>query len=115
MEAIMSLSHGLIPVTLIDGIEMCNARDLYEFLGVNKNFSDWIKYRINQYQFVENVDFVLDHKFVIKAGQRHPTTEYHLTLDMAKELAMVENTDQGRWVRQYFILQGVDIIFEETK
>jgi phage anti-repressor protein len=102
------MNQELIPVveTEIDGdlVETCNARDLHAFLGVKRDFSNWIKIRINQYKFEVNVDYL---KVIAKSGENplggRPEQEYHLTLDMAKELAMVENNDQGRQVRRYFI------------
>lgn len=82
----------------------CNARDLHAFLGVGKFFANWIKDRIERFDFVEGQDFV---KVFAKSGKNlrggRPEMEYHLTLDMAKELAMVENNDKGREVRRYFI------------
>ena len=80
--------------------QLCNARDLHAFLAVGRFFSNWIKERIEQYGFVEGEDFL---PVLAKSTGGRPATEYHLTLDMAKELAMVENNDQGRQVRRYFI------------
>ena len=83
-----------------------NARDLHAFLEVGKDFSTWIKGRIQQYGFVENQDFVcfpiLGSKNLDGRGG-HNRKDYHLTLDMAKELAMVERTPKGRQARRYFI------------
>lgn len=82
---------------------LCDARELHQFLQVGKYFSNWIKKRIEDYGFIENQDFV----GFCQNGQKpiggRPTTEYHLTLDMAKELAMVERNEQGRAARRYFI------------
>jgi anti-repressor protein len=84
-------------------IQLCNARDLYQFLEVGKDFSTWIKNRIEQYGFIEGEDYspILGNRSDGKSGKRR--IEYHLTLDMAKELAMVENNDKGRQIRRYFI------------
>jgi len=81
-----------------------NARELHAFLEVGKDFSTWIKDRIAQYGFAEGQDYVftLLPNFGEK-GQGRPTKEYHLTLDMAKELAMVERNEKGKQARQYFI------------
>lgn len=88
----------------IDGISQLavNARELHSFLNVGRDFSNWIKGRINQYVFVENQDYIVT---LAKTGERKNVvmTEYHLTLNTAKELAMVENNEQGRKVRRYFI------------
>jgi phage anti-repressor protein len=83
-----------------------DARELHAFLGVPTKFNDWISRRIEEFSFVENSDFVLvTQKWETKGrgGNRKPTTEYRLTLDMAKELAMVEKNDKGREARRYFI------------
>ena len=80
--------------------QLCDARDLHSYLSVGRDFSTWIKDRIEQYGFVEGEDFS---PFLGKSTGGRPGMEYHLTLDMAKELAMVENNDQGRQVRRYFI------------
>jgi phage anti-repressor protein len=84
-----------------------NARDLHEFLGVRRDFNTWIKQRIAKYDFVEGVDFInLDSPIsgnqVGHGGDRR-SIDYHLTLDMAKQLSMVENTERGRQARKYFI------------
>ena len=88
-------------------IQTVNARDLHAFLGSKRQFADWISERIQKYGFVENQDFAIasqncDAK---SPGQRggHNKKEFFLTLDMAKELAMVENNNKGKQARQYFI------------
>lgn len=85
-------------------VQSVNARDLHAFLEVGKDFSTWVKDRIEQYGFQEGQDFVT-HLFpnIGEKGQGRPTREYALALDMAKELAMVERTDKGKQARQYFI------------
>ena len=98
------MSQQLIPVFNgeLDGRaqHLCHARDLHTFLGVGRDFSNRIKGRIEQYGFVETEDFS---PILAKSTGGRPGIEYHLTLDTAKELAMVENNDQGRQVRRYFI------------
>ncbi|WP_298128943.1 antA/AntB antirepressor family protein [Ferrovum sp.] len=91
-----------------ESIQTINARELHEFLGVGKDFSNWIKERIRKYEFVENQDFVstecLSSPNLANSKSRpQKIIEYHLTLDMAKELSMVENNDRGREARRYFI------------
>lgn len=85
-------------------IQTVNARDLHAFLEVGKDFSTWIKDRISQYGFVERHDFALHllPNFGEK-GQGRSTKEYAISLDMAKELAMVERNEKGKRARQYFI------------
>lgn len=105
-------NQALIPVftgqITEEQTQLCNARDLHASLQVGRDFSNWIKGRVEEYSFVEGVDFViLQNLSSPKSGsskaRRQTMTDYHLTLDMAKELAMVENNDVGRLVRRYFI------------
>ena len=78
-----------------------NARELHAFLESKQDFSTWIKKRIEDYGFVENQDFVRFHK---KMEANNATLiEYFLSLDMAKELSMVERNAKGKQARQYFI------------
>lgn len=83
-----------------DLIETVNARELHEFLEVGRDFTNWIKGRIEQYGFVEGQDFT---PILAKSSGGRPSTEYHITLDMAKELSMVERNEKGKQARQYFI------------
>lgn len=80
--------------------QLCDAQDLHTFLSVQTRFNDWVARRIEQYGFIEGEDF---YSFLSKSEGGRPSTQYHLTLDTAKELAMVENNEQGRQVRRYFI------------
>lgn len=93
-----------------------NARELYRWLGVGRDFSNWIKDRIKKYDFLENQDFFVTFaKFgegfdgSNKSKAIDPKTgkilarEYVISIDMAKELAMLENNNRGKEVRKYFI------------
>ncbi|HDK1974203.1 antA/AntB antirepressor family protein [Escherichia coli] len=82
---------------------LVNARDLHSFLDVGKRFASWIVERIAEYGFVENQDFMIISQVREKIGRGRPAKDYHLTLDTAKELAMVERNEKGRQVRRYFI------------
>ena len=83
-----------------NAVETVNAKELYEFLEVRSKFADWIKNRISDYDFVENQDFTTVSKNLENGGR---IIEYYITLDMAKELSMVERNDKGRQARKYFI------------
>lgn len=89
----------LITIKNENGQQLVNARELHEFLGSGQDFTTWIKGRIEKYGFIENQDFTF-HKIMEGKVWKH---EYGLTLGMAKELSMVENNDQGRQARKYFI------------
>lgn len=82
-----------------ENITAVNARDLWKFLESKQEFANWIKDRIEKYRFVEGKDFLIN--FSKSLGR--PSKEYLISLDMANELAMVENNERGRQARQYFI------------
>ncbi len=93
----------IIKVEERNNTQVVNARELHQFLMVGRDFSTWIKSRIEKYGFVENEDFEVFPNFGENPNGGRPTKEYAITLDMAKELAMVENNEQGRIARKYFI------------
>ena len=104
MNNMKVFQDGLINVYENDRQEqLVDARELHTALNNKRQFSDWIKQRIEQYGFVENVDFATYSQICEKPQGGRPTIEYALTLDTAKEIAMVENNEQGRKIRRYFI------------
>lgn len=82
-------------------IQTVNARDLHTFLQVKARFNDWIVRRIDAYGFVQDIDFVC-YSDLSNTNQTQQN-DYHLSLDMAKELSMVERTAKGKEARQYFL------------
>ena len=80
-----------------------DARALYEFLGVDTRFGDWFSRRIEEYGFIENQDFIILLKNEKNSGRGRKAVDYFLTLEMAKELAMVEKNEKGKEARRYFI------------
>lgn len=94
----------LIPIKEKNGQKAVNARDLHSFLESKQQFADWIKSRINQYGFVENQDYqILASDFYEASWGGNNKVEYALSIDMAKELSMVERTERGKQARRYFI------------
>ncbi|MGN2371854.1 antA/AntB antirepressor family protein [Clostridium cagae] len=87
-------------ITNDNGERLVNARELYEFLENKRQFTDWIRQRIDQYGFVENEDYSISQ--ICEKGHR-PRIEFAISLDMAKELSMVENNNKGKEARKYFI------------
>lgn len=87
----------------INGAEtnIVNARDLHSVLGVGRIYESWIKNRLKQYSFVEGQDFIYLNTQTGTANKIEMTA--FVTLDVAKELAMVEKNEKGRLVRKYFI------------
>lgn len=84
-----------------------DARQLHEFLEIETKFTDWITRRIEEYEFIENKDFLVSQNWETKksgrGGNRKAVVDYQLSLNMAKELSMVERNHKGREVRKYFI------------
>ncbi|URL05945.1 antA/AntB antirepressor family protein [Avibacterium sp. 21-595] len=80
-------------------VQLCNARDLHQFLTVKTQFGNWIKDRISDYGFIQDEDYIVTTERT--AGR--PRKEYYITLDMGKELGMVERNEKGRQIRRYFI------------
>ncbi len=84
-------------------VKTVNARELHSFLEVSTRFSDWIQRRIDEYEFVENQDFIVLLKNEKNPIGGRPQKEVHISIDMAKELSMVERNEKGKQARQYFI------------
>ena len=102
-EEIKVEGFELIKVEERDGKQAVNGRGLHQFLGIGKDFSSWIKKQIERCDLVENQDFEVFTEFGENPNGGRPTIEYALSIDMAKELAMVENNEKGRAIRKYFI------------
>ncbi|CDO46332.1 anti-repressor protein [Bartonella henselae] len=81
-------------------VQTVNARDLHAFLEVKTSFKDWIIRRIQDCKFKEGYDFC---SFLSESSGGRPSKEYHITLDMAKHLSMIERNEKGHEARQYFI------------
>ena len=104
----MTNATELIKITTNEsGVNCVSARELHEGLEVKSKFTVWMKNRINKYGFVENEDYMLINEVSKNLeGSRIVEREQHdyiITVDMAKELCMVENNDLGRKFRKYFI------------
>lgn len=102
-----------------DTIQAANARELHAHMEVGTAFKDWIARRVEDYGFEEGKDFC---SFLSESSGGRPTKEYAISLDMAKELAMVERNEKGKQARQYFIecerrakAQSPDLATEEGK
>lgn len=82
---------------------LCNARDLHAFLEVGREFTSWIKDHIGKYDLQEGCDYAiieLREPVPHQGGTRlNKKIEYHLGLDVAKELAMASNSERGSEVR----------------
>lgn len=80
-----------------------SGRQLHEALGVKTRYNDWFT-RMTEYGFIENQDYLaITQKRVTAQGNSTNQTDHIIKLDMAKEIAMIQRTDKGKQVRQYFI------------
>ncbi|MCT2893953.1 antA/AntB antirepressor family protein [Lacticaseibacillus paracasei] len=87
-------------ITRDDGTIAVSGRELHDFLKVGKDFSSWFK-DMAEYGFEVGKDFSPISVKTPNGGR--PRIEYVMTLDMAKEVAMIQRTDRGKQARQYFI------------
>lgn len=86
--------------------QVVSGRDLHNFLEVKTRYNDWINKRIKEYEFIENIDFVLVTQKKVTNNPKNPYTEitdHLMKISMAKEVAMIENNEKGRKARLYFI------------
>lgn len=87
-------------------VNAIDARALHEFLENKMHFSDWIKSRVKKYDFIEGTDYALHKKMMPKTVGLQGLQQkinYYLSIDMAKQLSMVENNNKGSQARKYFI------------
>ena len=76
-----------------------SGRELHMFLEVNSNYTTWFK-RMCEYGFIEGKDFIP--KMEESTGGR-PCVDYMMTIDMAKQIAMIQRNEKGRQAREYFL------------
>ena len=78
-------------------------RELHEALEVKTKYADWFK-RMCEYGFAENTDFVaISQKRETAQGNETTYNDHQLTIEMAKEICMIQRTDKGKQCRQYFL------------
>jgi anti-repressor protein len=94
------IENGLVPIYESDGRQTINARELHERLDSKQDFTNWIENRIEKYGFVLDTDFSIS---LLESTGGRPRKEYALTVDVGKELAMLEGNEKGRQIRRYFI------------
>ena len=92
----------LIKVTYDNDKPTVSGRDLHDFLGVDSNYTTWFN-RMCEYGFSEGVDYVpfLENRSDGLPGK--PKTDHQVSIEMAKEIGMIQRNDKGKQVRQYFI------------
>lgn len=94
--------NEIIPINYENDRQTVSGRSLHEFLEVGTEYAKWIS-RMFEYGFSENADFVV----IVKSDENplggRPSTDHQLTIEMAKEICMLQRNDKGKQARQYFI------------
>lgn len=90
----------LIPIQDQDGIKAVLGRDLHEFLEIKERYTQWIARHIEKYGFIAGQDFIRE---IGESTGGRPSENHILTMDMAKELSMLQGNLKGKQARQYFI------------
>lgn len=90
---------GLIKITENESGSVVSARELHEFLEVKTPLKDWFP-RMVEYGFEGGEDFSA---ILSESTGGRPSVDYAITLDMAKEVSMLQRTDKGKQARRYFI------------
>lgn len=111
MDSLIQITKNTINGAEINSV---NAREIHKYLEVKTKFADWIKRAIDKYDFIENQDYA-----ILKNGNgNNAYIDYIVALDMAKELAMLENNPKGKETRKYFIefeKQGKALINQQSQ
>lgn len=111
MDSLIQITKNTINGAEINSV---NAREIHKYLEVKTKFADWIKRAIDKYDFIENQDYA-----ILKNGNgNNAYIDYIVVLDMAKELAMLENNPKGKETRKYFIefeKQGKALINQQSQ
>ena len=89
----------LIPIHSNNGAQAVMGRDLHAFLEVGRDYTNWFKQMVG-YGFIEGQDFTPD---LAKSTGGRPRSDHIVSLDMAKEISMIQRTEKGKQARQYFI------------
>jgi len=97
MNKIINIEKVLFNDEVLNAV---NSREFHEYLKIDTEYPKWIQRAIEKYDFMENDDFVIVKNDGLGNKKRN---DYITTLDMAKELCMVSNTQKGKEVRRYFI------------
>lgn len=91
--------NELIPIHNNDGAQAVMGRDLHAFLEVGRDYTNWFKQMVG-YGFIEGQDFTPD---LAKSTGGRPRADHIVSLDMAKEISMIQRTDKGKQARAYFL------------
>ena len=94
--------ENLIPVNYGSEQPTVSARDLHEGLEINTDFRKWFP-RMTEYGFAENVDWKRVYQKCPTLGGAQNMVDYQISVDMAKQICMIQRSEKGRLYRQYFL------------
>ena len=93
------MNRELIPLVRSGGLQAVMGRDLHAFLEVSEKYTEWFN-RMEQYGFVAGQDFI---RKIGKSTGGRPLTDHVISLDMAKEISMIQRSARGKQARAYFL------------
>ena len=91
--------NELVRVSYESNQPTVSGRDLHEALGISTRYNDWFP-RMCEYGFVEGQDF---YSFLSESSGGRPSTDHQMTIEMAKEICMIQRTEIGKKCREYFL------------
>ncbi len=95
----------LIKIIEREGRQLVSGRELHEFLEIGTKYKDWFP-RMVEYGFEEEIDFIRVAQKRATNNLKNPVTtviDHAISIDMAKEISMIQRTEKGKVARQYFI------------
>lgn len=95
----------LIKIIEREGRQLVSGRELHEFLEIRTKYKDWFR-RMVEYGFEEEIDFIMVAQKRATNNLKNPVTtviDHTISIDMAKEISMIQRTEKGKIARQYFI------------
>ena len=95
----------LIKIIEKEGRQLVSGRELHEFLEIGTKYKDWFP-RMVEYGFEEEIDFIRVAQKRATNNLKNPVTtviDHAMSIDMAKEISMIQRTEKGKIARQYFI------------
>ena len=95
----------LIKIVEREGRQLVSGRELHEFLEIKTKYKDWFP-RMVEYGFEEDIDFIKVAQKRATNNLKNPVTtviDHGISIEMAKEISMIQRTEKGKAARQYFI------------
>ena len=95
----------LIKIIEREGRQLVSGRELHEFLEIRTKYKDWFR-RMVEYGVEEEIDFIRVAQKRATNNLKNPVTtviDHAISIDMAKEISMIQRTEKGKIARQYFI------------